>query len=177
MIFIKKIQGNNIVLCLPHLSCFFPQYQWSCHSFGSFPLLHHLGSFIVQISILASLSINNGGLFHFSLQTYHLLNLSLRATETFGQYVAFPQSGAGVFVQVGTPELVDYTVTGGKTCQEKNLFHFIFYVPRNQEGNDIKWKDSSRLIHCFFLSKLSNQGYGKDLLSDLTSWCFWQLKI
>ena len=117
---------------------------------------------------------------HFSLQTYHLLNLSLRATETFYQYVAFPQSGAGVFVQVGTPELVDYTVTGGKTSQEKYLLHFRFYPHRNQEGNDIKWKDSSRLIHCFcylFLSKLSNQGYGKDLLSDLTSWCFWQLKI
>ena len=62
----------------------------------------------------------------------------MRATETFDQYVAFPQSGAGVFVQVGTPELVDYTVTGGKTCQEKYLFHFTFYPPRNQEGNDFR---------------------------------------
>ena len=62
----------------------------------------------------------------------------MRVTETFDQYVAFPQSGAAVFVQVGTPELVDYTVTGGKTCQEKYLFHFTLYPPRNQEGNDIK---------------------------------------
>ena len=135
MIFIKKFRATI-------LSFAFHIYHVSSHNINDHVIVLAL---FLSCTILApsylnfSLIINQQWwISHFSLQTYHLLNLSLRATEIFDQYVAFPQSGAGVFVQVGTPELVDYTVTGGKTCQEKYLFHFTFYPPRNQEGNDFR---------------------------------------